>query len=336
VKIGFLRTSSLGDLVLASACLTSLKNCGVEVYWFTKPSGINLLKNFFPEVVYIDISSKNVWSSLNKLDFFIDLQSNTRSRFYGFVCRFLMGKTTFTIRKDTFKRYVKVVKSFISRRELRSSTEEHQTHQIDRIFASLNWLKKKTGLDFENSYPKYECFSTDSSTRDFKNKKMVCIAPGASFETKKIPKEILLKTISVLKDKVNFECVLIGGESDLSHNKAIYEDLSELVSVRNLTGEGDIAFLTKILQNSDYVLSADSFVAHFAAALGVGVLVLFGPTVESFGFTPLGAKSTWYSIGLSCRPCSRHGKSPCRFEDQLCFNGMDALVVANMMSKGME
>jgi ADP-heptose:LPS heptosyltransferase len=67
-------------------------------------------------------------------------------------------------------------------------------------------------------------------------------------------------------------------------------------------------------------ISNDSGLAHLSESVNTPVAVLFGPTVEAFGFAPRMKQSKSFSSDLGCRPCSKHGQIACRFKDQRCFH----------------
>jgi hypothetical protein len=50
---------------------------------------------------------------------------------------------------------------------------------------------------------------------------------------------------------------------------------------------------------------------HAAAAFGVPVVEVYGPTVPEFGFFPYGPGIVVELEGLECRPCSLHGGNSC-------------------------
>jgi heptosyltransferase-2 len=58
---------------------------------------------------------------------------------------------------------------------------------------------------------------------------------------------------------------------------------------------------------------------HLAEAAGVPVLAFFGPTVRGFGFAPWRRESRVLEREMPCRPCSLHGRKPCR-KGGLCLN----------------
>ena len=73
-----------------------------------------------------------------------------------------------------------------------------------------------------------------------------------------------------------------------------------------------------------------------AEAVGVDAAVLFGPTIEAFGFGARRETSKVFSVPLGCRPCSKHGKKPCRFEDKQCFYEIDRREVTDFIKSKLE
>ena len=70
---------------------------------------------------------------------------------------------------------------------------------------------------------------------------------------------------------------------------------------------------------------------HIAEALGTSSFVFFGPTVEEFGFIPWRDSSRCFSSNLACRPCSKHGKSECRYKDYQCYSNIDFVTISAMV-----
>ena len=78
----------------------------------------------------------------------------------------------------------------------------------------------------------------------------------------------------------------------------------------NLSGQTSLPQLTALLGQCDLVLGADSGVMHLAAATGVPVVALFGPSNHlAWGpWTPAG-RSSVVRLGIRCSPCSYVGHS---------------------------
>ena len=74
------------------------------------------------------------------------------------------------------------------------------------------------------------------------------------------------------------------------------------------------------------VVGPDTGLVHLAAALGVPVVTLFGPTTEHDGFG--GHPGRALGADLSCRPCSRHGSASCPIGDHACMSAIGVEQVA--------
>ena len=73
------------------------------------------------------------------------------------------------------------------------------------------------------------------------------------------------------------------------------------------------------------LISCDSGPVHLAAAQGVPVLVLFGPTsAVRWGPPPPGRA---LSLGLACQPCSNHGGERCPLGHHDCLRGLEVAPV---------
>ena len=81
--------------------------------------------------------------------------------------------------------------------------------------------------------------------------------------------------------------VLIGSPADASAGRECLEHLGRGVPVINLIGTTDLTTLVGVLSLCRGLISNDSGAMHLAAALGVPVTAMFGPTDET-ATRPLG------------------------------------------------
>lgn len=65
-------------------------------------------------------------------------------------------------------------------------------------------------------------------------------------------------------------------------------------------------------------VGGDTGLSHLAHACGIPTLVLFGPTGPGDGFW----RGPSLSRGLSCQPCSRHGRAQCPIGDHACLQDL--------------
>ena len=93
---------------------------------------------------------------------------------------------------------------------------------------------------------------------------------------------------------------------------------------RNLLNATDLSHYAGLLQRARLVVTVDTSAAHLAAAFGVPVVELWGPTHPRLGMRPMG-RGPVFSLGLSlpCRPCSLHGEGTCRRGDHACLRDLE-------------
>jgi ADP-heptose:LPS heptosyltransferase len=105
LKIAIYRSSSIGDVVLATACLNCLAKLklNTEVTWIGRQPSIALIRDAFPGINCIDIGrhpdlSRNsqVIQDLAQIHFLVDLQGSIRSRMLGLAFRRQYGRPVFT------------------------------------------------------------------------------------------------------------------------------------------------------------------------------------------------------------------------------------------------
>ena len=106
------------------------------------------------------------------------------------------------------------------------------------------------------------------------------VAPGARWATKKWPAEFFLAVIASLARRMPDLKFLLAGTKDEAEDAAVI--LAEaaaaglpVVSVCGKTGVGD---LMEVVRLSSLMICNDSGPMHIAAALGVPVAAVFGPT----------------------------------------------------------
>jgi ADP-heptose:LPS heptosyltransferase len=91
--------------------------------------------------------------------------------------------------------------------------------------------------------------------------------------------------------------------------------------------DGSLGELAGVLGRCRVVVSPDSGPAHMAAALGIPVVALFGPTSPE-RWAPLGERVAVLSLALACSPCSNHGSAACPLGTQECLEALSPERVA--------
>jgi lipopolysaccharide heptosyltransferase II len=135
---------------------------------------------------------------------------------------------------------------------------------------------------------------------------LVALAPGAAYGgAKRWPAErFAALAASLARDGVR--SVLVGGPADAAAGAEVGRILGTRLDIMNLIGRTDLATLAGVLVRCRTLVSNDSGAMHFAAALGVPVTAIFGPTDER-ATSPLGRSGRPAPAVLThqvwCRPC---------------------------------
>ncbi|ASK78053.1 lipopolysaccharide heptosyltransferase II [Paraphotobacterium marinum] len=133
---------------------------------------------------------------------------------------------------------------------------------------------------------------------------VIAICPGASGgEAKKWPKKYFSELIKDLIKK-DFKILILGAPSDQARCDEIYNSINESQkdSVINLCGSTSLEDLIDILSLCKTAVSNDSGNLFVAAAVGINVVAIYGPTTPDYT-PPLTKKAKILHTDISCRPC---------------------------------
>ena len=142
------------------------------------------------------------------------------------------------------------------------------------------------------------------------DRRLVGIAPGAAYGgAKRWPPDRFAGVIGALSRDEGLACVIVGGAADSTAAMAIEAELGKISrrpqagAVINLVGRTDLAQLCGVLALAAAFVSNDSGAMHVAAAVGVPVVAMFGPTDERVT-SPVGRRSAEVLTAPAwCRPC---------------------------------
>ena len=130
----------------------------------------------------------------------------------------------------------------------------------------------------------------------------VGFAPGAAYgHAKRWPPDRVVQVVTRLVRERDAVCVLVGAGADRDAGRAIESTLPPDVRVVNLIGRTDLRLLIGVLARCRAFVSNDSGAMHLAAAAGVPVTAIFGPTNER-ATAPLGEHEVLLEP-VFCRPC---------------------------------
>jgi heptosyltransferase-2 len=129
---------------------------------------------------------------------------------------------------------------------------------------------------------------------------MVGLHVGAAFGPSKLWLTERFASLCRLLESEKIATVLFGSPADQAIGRQIQAEAG--VPVASLIGRDTLELLPHLLSHLDVFVSGDTGTAHLAAALGIPVLALFGPTDP--GLTrPLGPVSATIWKSPPCAPC---------------------------------
>jgi heptosyltransferase-2 len=156
----------------------------------------------------------------------------------------------------------------------------------------------------------------------------VAIAPGAAYGgAKRWPPIRFAELLSDLRGD-GVQCVLVGAAADAPTASEVLRDArpgADALAPIDLVGRTDLAVLAGVLALCRTLVTNDSGAMHLAAAIGVDVTALFGPTDDrATSPRPLdGRRALVLTHPVWCRPCMLR---ECPL-DHRCMRSIDPRVV---------
>jgi heptosyltransferase II len=131
---------------------------------------------------------------------------------------------------------------------------------------------------------------------------LVGFAPGAAYgHAKRWPPRRVADVIARLVKEQGIRCVLVGATADRASGREIESSLPPGAGVVNLIGRTDLRQLIGVLRACRAFVSNDSGAMHLAAAIGIPVTALFGPT-KAHVTAPVGDHDV-LRHDVFCSPC---------------------------------
>jgi heptosyltransferase-2 len=149
---------------------------------------------------------------------------------------------------------------------------------------------------------------------------LIAIAPGAAYGSAKRWPAASFADLAAGLAEDGVQTVIVGANADRATASSVASELRGRATLIDVVGQTDIPALAGVLTHCRAVMANDSGALHLAAALGVNVAAVFGPTDERLS-APRTAKPehrTVLSHQTWCRPC---GLRECPL-DHMCMRGI--------------
>ena len=301
----------MGDVIQALPVLRLLKLHfrHAEIYWWIDSSLAPLIEGD-PDLTGIVRFERKRWSSVanwpemlrsiqwlraQRFDWVIDLQGLMRSGIFAWLAR---GK--FLVGLDNLREGSREGARLFY--DLAVSAPKG-THAVGRYLSvlpalgvpvdtSFQWLPERPQITaaVKTKWPELGAAS-----------RWIAIQPGARWDTKRWPVENYTKLVSLLAKKYPDARFAVFGSAG-------ERQFGEIISVAapdrivNLCGRTSLLEMVEWLRLCELMITNDTGPMHVAAALGVPLIALFGPTdPQSTG--PYGQLENVIRTGLPCSPC---------------------------------
>ena len=328
-KILIIRFSSIGDIVLATSPLKTIRklypNAMIHFLTLEKFSPLLELQPSIDKVIKLD--SKSKWKNLltfNKMiisakyDKIYDLHGSIRS----YLVTMGLSKIVSRVRKPRLLRFILF---------------QFHINLFPKEFSAIYMYHKCIkGLN-EKEFP--ETLLTVSSEEIKSAKEMltqygirdrfVVAIPGAAWGRKVWSFSKYCDVIDKIKAKTDLDIVLLGTDQDKINNQISEKNKS----VINFSGKTNLRQAMAILSLSESVFGSDTGLLHIAEALGKSANMILGPTSKETGGGVSLKISNNIETDIWCRPCSQNGKNLCYRSKQYCMDLISPSTVSNAVIK---
>lgn len=161
---------------------------------------------------------------------------------------------------------------------------EHPDHAVEVNNAMMRDFLGRDDLDFSLELPvnvKASATAREIVSAAFGGtlpERFVVVAPGARWQTKKWPADFFHAVISSLSRREPGLNFLLAGTKDEAEDAEIVLAKGAGLPVASICGKTSVGELLEVLRLSSLLICNDSGPMHIAAALGVPVAAMFGPT----------------------------------------------------------
>ena len=301
-KVLLIRFSSIGDIVLTSPVIRSLKQARpeIELHFATKRTYQDLLiaNPYVDKLHLLEASLITLIKQLRaeRYDYILDLHNNIRTR----IIKTALMRPYSSFNKENSKKYRLV------RNKKISTKIDHVVKRYGNTLDKLNIELDNGGLEFHLTDEVLEQAKMRSQAFFDEHPKVLGVVLGANYATKRW----VTSNFPVLLNQLNWPVVLLGGNDALNEADFIRGKLK--IPYLDLVGKESLLVAAAIMKNCEAVFTHDTGFMHIAAAFKQKVFSIWGSTVPALGMTPYKTES--YIIEnteIGCRPCSKIGFGKC-------------------------
>lgn len=308
-RILMVQTAFLGDVVLATPLLLALKTRFKNSFlaFMGTPSGCGILEGLAFVDKFLVYDKKGAESGPSGF-----LKKVNEIKSYEFdiaISAHRSARTAALLKMAGIKRRIGFRTSDLPWLYHDRVPRDPAKHEVERnleLMGPLGGLPPgfEPGLSLPQLSP-----ASDDLLGDNGNGPRVGICPGSIWPTKRWRHEGFSRVADSLHERAA-TIYLLGSDADQEAARAVRE--SSRSPIKNLVGRTSLIDWLRVIAAMDLVITNDSAPVHVASALGVPVVMIYGPTTRDQGFTPRTEFCRVVEInGLACRPCGEHGAKRC-------------------------
>jgi heptosyltransferase-1 len=287
-NILIIKPSAMGDIVLALPALRALRRSFPEsrISWLVRPEFAELLWGH-PDLDEIILFDRRLlgkwWYSPKAFGELMRLMKRLRRERFDIVFDF-QG-----LFRTGFLAWATGCKKRIGMAEAREFATVFYTHKIPQDYSCVHlvdyYLRMAEAGGAQGGKAEFKLLEDEAAEGavrgilkeykvDFDN--YVVIVPGAARANKRWPMERFAELADKIAEGSKLSVVAVGSEAERGYIDALR--LSAKRPIVNIAGRTGICELTRLLRGAKLVVSNDTGPGHIAAALGVPMVMIFGPT----------------------------------------------------------
>ena len=306
IRILVIHTAFIGDIVLSTPMLRKLKDVypDSDITYVTTPAGAAILRNNpnISEIIEYDKRGKH-----KGIKGIYQLGKRLKYENFNLVItphRYLRSSVLSWLTGSPVRRgYESAEGAFLYTEKIKYDKSKHEVEKL------LSFIPDEIEKRYEiELYPnEKDMQAVNEILKGSENKKLVVIAPGSKWFTKRWPLEYFNSVLEQLKEREDIVTAVVGGAEERILN------VTTGGNVIDLRGKTTLLELAELIRRAKLILTNDSSPIHIASAWkDVKILAVFGPTVKSLGFFPWSKNRVIFQREeLECRPCSLHGGDSC-------------------------
>ncbi len=328
-KILIIRFSSLGDIVLTSPLVRTLRSQFpfAQIDFLVKEEYADLVR-FNPNLSSVIEMRRGDWNELQSLlnriqseryDLIVDLHNSLRSRYIRFLSR---ARHRVVVDKHVVARFMLVNFNWNLYNGITPVTERY-------LETCLPFGVHGDGSGTEVFIPEQTLETVATFANKFKlerHRVVIGLAPSAKHFTKRWLPERFIELGAYAAKELNAKLLIFGGNDDATE----CEDISQMINMQvgasvseNVAGKLSLIESIALLDYCHLVVSNDSGMMHLAQARNKNLVAIFGSTVKEFGFFPTSSNSKVVeAANVPCRPCSHIGRAECPKMHFDCMNSI--------------